>query len=78
LKPATAPTPSDWHQRDQETGIDQGAISDRQADRVRELVMEAGQDFTYLSFPDMPHSMHRHQPELFARTLTDWAGQLPD
>jgi pimeloyl-ACP methyl ester carboxylesterase len=67
-----------WHQRDTETGIDQGAISDLQADRVRELVTEAGQDFTYLSFPDMPHSMHHHQPELFTRTLTEWAAKLPD
>jgi len=48
-----------WHQRDQETDIDQGAISDLQAFRVRELVTEAGQDFTYLSFPDMPHSCSR-------------------
>jgi pimeloyl-ACP methyl ester carboxylesterase len=66
-----------WHQRDEETGIDQGAISDLQASRVRELVTEAGQDFTYLSFPDMPHAMHRHQPELFSQTLTEWSGKLP-
>jgi hypothetical protein len=37
-----------------------------------------GQGFTCLSFPDMPHSMHRHRPELFTRTLTEWAGKLPD
>jgi pimeloyl-ACP methyl ester carboxylesterase len=67
-----------WHQRDEETGTDQGAISDLQASRVRDLVTKAGQDFTYLAFPDMPHAMHRHQPELFTQTLTEWASQLPD
>jgi pimeloyl-ACP methyl ester carboxylesterase len=67
-----------WHQRDNETGIDQGAISDLQAFRARDLITEAGQDVTYLDFPDMPHAMHRHQPELFTRTLTEWAGSLPD
>jgi hypothetical protein len=26
----------------------------------------------------MPHSMHGHQPELYTRTVTEWATQLPD
>jgi hypothetical protein len=53
-----------------------GAISDLQVNRVRQLVTGAGQDFAYRSFPGMPHSMHGHQPELFARTVTEWAAGL--
>jgi len=67
-----------FHQRDEESGMELGALSDFQADRVRQLVTGAGQDFTYRSFPDMPHAMHRHQPELYARTVTEWAATLPD
>lgn len=67
-----------YHQQDQDTGIYQGAISDPQATRVRELVTAAGQDFTYLDFPGMPHSMHGHQPELYTRTVTEWAAKLPE
>jgi len=26
----------------------------------------------------MPHAMHRYQPELYARTVTEWAATLPD
>jgi hypothetical protein len=55
-----------------------GALSDFQADRVRQRVTGAGQDFTYRSFPGMPHAMHRHQPELYAdgdRMGRDAAGQ---
>jgi hypothetical protein len=33
-----------------------GALSDFQADRVRQLVTGAGQDSTYRSFPGMPHT----------------------
>ena len=66
-----------FHQQDEETGIHQGAISALQAERVRQLVTGAGQEFTYLSFPDMPHAMHRHEPELFSRTLIEWAEKLP-
>ena len=66
-----------YHQQDQETGIYQGAISDPQAARVQELVAAAGQEFTYLDFPSMPHSMHGHQPELYTRTVAEWAAGLP-
>jgi hypothetical protein len=54
-----------------------GAISDLQAARARELVEGAGQSFDYLSFPEMPHSMHGADPALFARTVTEWASALP-
>ncbi len=67
-----------FHERDEESGMELGALSDFQANRVRELVTGAGQDFTYQSFPGMPHSMHLHQPELYARTVIDWVETLPD
>jgi pimeloyl-ACP methyl ester carboxylesterase len=63
---------------DPATGHLLGAIADVQADRVRQLVEAAGQPFTYRSFPEMPHSMHGSDPELYARTVTDWASALPE
>ena len=51
-----------------------GAISDEQASQVRRLVTEdAGQPFEYRSVPDQPHAMHQADPQLYARTVTDWA-----
>ena len=38
---------------------------------------QVGQAFGYLSFPEMPHSMHGADPALFARTVTAWASALP-
>ncbi|PRY44675.1 alpha/beta fold hydrolase [Umezawaea tangerina] len=67
-----------FRQVDDETGHLLGAISDLQAGRVRALVEAAGQPFTYLSFPGMPHAMHDADPELFARTVVEWVGGLPD
>jgi pimeloyl-ACP methyl ester carboxylesterase len=63
---------------DPATGHLLGAIADQQADRVRQLVEAAGQPFTYRSFPEMPHSMHGSDPELYARTVTDWVSALPE
>jgi len=40
-------------------------------------VIAAGQPFTYRSFPQMPHSMHSHDPKLFVDTLTEWYATLP-
>jgi pimeloyl-ACP methyl ester carboxylesterase len=62
---------------DEASGTLLGAISDLQAARARELVEGAGQPFGYLSFPEMPHSMHGADPALFARTVTEWASALP-
>jgi len=53
-----------------------GALSDVQARRAGEIIAEAGQDFSYLSFPDMPHGMHMYQPQTYADTLVDWASRL--
>jgi pimeloyl-ACP methyl ester carboxylesterase len=61
---------------DEATGFFMGAISDLQAAKVRELVEGAGQPFDYRSFPQMGHSMHGQDPQLFAATLTEWASAL--
>lgn len=61
---------------DDETGTVMGTISDLQVRHVRELVTSAGQPFDYHSFPQMPHAMHGQDPELYARTVTDWAATL--
>jgi pimeloyl-ACP methyl ester carboxylesterase len=65
-----------YHQTDPSTGQLLGAISDVQVRRVDELVGATGHRFTYRSFPEMPHSMHEHDPHLFANTLLDWASGL--
>jgi pimeloyl-ACP methyl ester carboxylesterase len=57
---------------DPETGQLIGAISDLQVARVRQLVEAAGNAFTYLSFPEMPHSMHGNDPDTYAATVTEW------
>ena len=62
---------------DEATGFVMGAISDLQAGRVRAIVEEAGQPFDYRSFPQMGHSMHGQDPQLFADTLSGWADTLP-
>lgn len=61
---------------DPTTGRHLGALSDLQADRVREIVTMAGQPVEYRSFPEMGHIMHAQDPELFARTLLDWTSSL--
>jgi pimeloyl-ACP methyl ester carboxylesterase len=63
---------------DSATGHLLGAIADHQAHRVRELVEAAGQPFAYRSFPEMPHSMHGSDPELYARIVAEWASTLPE
>ena len=49
-----------------------GAMSDQQAKRVQNLLVGAGADVTYRSFPDVGHSMHGDRPELYVDTLLDW------
>jgi pimeloyl-ACP methyl ester carboxylesterase len=58
-------------------GLLMGAITDSQAQKVRELIEAAGQPFDYRSFPTMGHSMHGQDPKLFADTLSEWAAALP-
>lgn len=61
---------------DEESGTVMGAISDLQVRHARELVTAAGHPFEYLSVPQMPHSMHGQDPELFARSVADWSATL--
>jgi pimeloyl-ACP methyl ester carboxylesterase len=65
-----------FHTVDASTGRLLGALSDVQAERVRQLVTEAGQSCEYRSFPQMGHAMHSQDPELFARTVIDWTSSL--
>jgi pimeloyl-ACP methyl ester carboxylesterase len=62
---------------DEATGNLNGALAGQQARRVQELITAAGQPITYRTFPTMPHSMHRTDPALYARTLLEWASRLP-
>jgi pimeloyl-ACP methyl ester carboxylesterase len=62
---------------DETTGALLGASSDLQAQRVRELVTAAGQPFDYVSFPEMPHSMHGADPQRYVDTLLSWTSTLP-
>ena len=55
-----------------------GALSDLGASSARALVEGAGQTVDYRSFPEMGHSMHGQDPELFVRTLVDWRTGLRD
>jgi pimeloyl-ACP methyl ester carboxylesterase len=61
---------------DETSGTLLGAISDLQIERVRQLVTGAGNAFDYRSFPQMGHSMHGQDPQLYADTLTSWARTL--
>ena len=62
---------------DDRTGALLGALSDVQASFACELIRAAGQSVEYTSFPRMGHSMHGEDPELFVRTLGQWAATLP-
>jgi len=54
-----------------------GAISDFQAQKVKELVEGAGQAFEYVSLSDAAHAMHQADPERFVGVLRPWAMKLP-
>ena len=62
---------------DEASGYLMGALSDPQADRVRQLVAAAGQRVEYRSFPTMGHAMHAQDPKLFTETVVQWAESLP-
>ena len=65
-----------FRKTDERNGAMWGALSDVQANRVRELVEGAGQRFEYRSFPEMGHSMHREDPALYVATFREWAQSL--
>ena len=47
-------------------------MSNLQANRVLDLLAEAGVVVDYRSFDRMGHSMHGQDPSLFAATILDW------
>lgn len=61
---------------DEASGFLFGAMSDQQAQRVRELLRDAGVDVDYRSFPDVGHAMHGDRPELYVETLLSWVGNI--
>ncbi len=65
-----------FRQIDADTGHLMGAVSDEQVKRAGELVRGAGQPFTVTDLPDMAHSMHVHDPELFSTTVVEWSATL--
>jgi pimeloyl-ACP methyl ester carboxylesterase len=65
-----------FHRVDKSTGTVMGAISDLQVRRVEELVTGAGNSYTYRSYPQMPHSMHGHAPDEYARAVSEWVDNL--
>lgn len=66
-----------FHMHDPVTGNLIGAISEQQVHYAQRLVEEAGNSFTYRSFPHMPHSMHGHEPQTYVETVTAWLDTLP-
>ncbi len=59
-----------------ENGFLFGAMSDQQAQRAQHLLTRAGVSVTYRSHPDVGHSMHGTEPELYVDTLRDWVNSL--
>jgi pimeloyl-ACP methyl ester carboxylesterase len=61
---------------DENTGTLMGAVTDQQAARVQELLREAGVTVEYRSFPEVAHSMHGTEPDLYVDTLLEWVSTL--
>jgi pimeloyl-ACP methyl ester carboxylesterase len=57
---------------DETSGSLMGALADKQAAYVQELLGEAGVAVEYRSFPTVAHSMHGTQPDLYVDTLLEW------
>ena len=62
---------------DPNTGMLSGALSEFQAQKVRELLEGAGQKCDYVSLPDAAHAMHQADPARFVSVLRPWAMKLP-
>ena len=61
---------------DEATGRLLGALADVQAERVKELLREAGVVVEYRSFPAAAHSLHGTQPDVYVDTLLEWFDSL--
>jgi pimeloyl-ACP methyl ester carboxylesterase len=53
-----------------------GAMTDPQAQRVQDLLTEAGVEVTYRSIPDVGHAMHDEAPLRYVDTVLEWADTL--
>lgn len=58
------------------TGFLLGAMTDQQAQRVRDLLAAAGVTVDYRSFPDVGHAMHGERPDLFVDMVLDWVESI--
>ena len=78
LRHVTVPVLLTHHFRmvDEATGVLMGAMTDLQAQRVQDLLAEAGAPVTYRSFPAMGHAMHDQDPQLYVDTVVDWVATL--
>ncbi|MBV1886744.1 MAG: alpha/beta hydrolase [Parvibaculaceae bacterium] len=65
-----------FHIIEEGTGYLLGAISDLQVQRAKALIESTGCDLSFKSFPEMGHSLHDQDPELYVKTLSDWAATL--
>ncbi len=61
---------------DPTTGMLAGALSDIQVARVGQLIEAAGNAYTYRSFPQMGHNMHRQNPAQYVEALVSWHAGL--
>jgi pimeloyl-ACP methyl ester carboxylesterase len=59
------------------TGSSKKAVINDMMEQIEKLIKDAGQPFTYLSFPKIGHFMHSQDPEQYVRTILDWAKTLP-
>lgn len=62
---------------DETTGQLMGAMTDLQAQRVQDLLRDAGVTVTYRSFPGIGHAMHDEAPDTYVDALLEWCGTLP-
>jgi hypothetical protein len=79
LASAKAPILLTHHDRSIDPTTDDllGAVSDTQVQRARDVVTAAGQALEIVDLPEMPHSMHAHDPHRFTEILVEWAQTLP-
>ena len=61
---------------DEATGVLMGASSDLQVDASGSWSPSAGNAFEYRSFPQMGHSLHGQDPQLYADTLQGVGARL--
>jgi pimeloyl-ACP methyl ester carboxylesterase len=61
---------------DETNGVLMGALTDGQANRVQELLREAGVSVTYREFATVGHPMHSLEPDLYVDTLVGWVASL--